>query len=56
MRSAREKAEQALSNQTRFVLGERQWQAFMAVLDRPAKDKPRLRRLFKEQHIAIRRS
>lgn len=56
MRSAREKAEQALSDQTRFVLDERQWKAFMAALDRPPKDKPRLRRLFTEPHVARRRS
>jgi uncharacterized protein (DUF1778 family) len=53
--SARDKAEQALADQTRFVLGEKQWKAFLAALDRPAKDKPRLRRLFQEQHVARRR-
>src|SRR5947207_9564572 len=42
MRSACEKAEQSLSDQTQFVLGEKQWKAFMAALDRPPKDKPRL--------------
>jgi uncharacterized protein (DUF1778 family) len=51
MRSACEKAEQ-----TRFVLGEKQWKAFLAALDRPVKEKPRLRRLFHEHHIARRRS
>ena len=56
VRSACEKAEQALTDQTRFVLDDRQWRAFMAALDRPAKDKPRLRQLFKEQHVAKRRS
>ena len=56
MRSARERAEQALADQTRFVLDDRQWKAFMAALDRPAKDKPRLRQLFREQHVAKRRS
>ena len=56
MRSACEKAEQALSDQTRFVLGEKQWKAFMAALDRPPKDKPRLRRLFTEPHVAKRRA
>ena len=56
MRSACEKAEQSLSDQTRFVLDDKQWRAFKAALDRPAKDKPRLRQLFKEQHIAKRRS
>ena len=55
VRSACEKAEQALADQTRFVLDEKQWEAFMAALDRPAKDKPRLRQLFKEQQVAKRR-
>ena len=56
MRSAREKAEQALSDQTRFVLDSKQWKAFLAALDRPPQDKPRLRRLFKEPHVAKRRA
>ena len=56
MRSARENAEQSLANQTRFVLDAQQWKEFMALLDRPAKDKPRLRRLFQEPHVARRRS
>jgi len=56
LRSAREKAEQALADETRFVLDDKQWKAFMAALDRPAKDKPRLRQLFKEPHVAKRRS
>jgi len=55
LRSAREHAEQTLADQTRFVLDEKQWRAFMAVLDRPAKEKPRLRRLFQEPHVARRR-
>ncbi len=56
MRSACEKAEQILADQTRLVLDEKQWRAFLAALDRPAKEKPRLRRLFKEPHVAKRRS
>ena len=56
MRSACEKAEQALADQTRFVLDDKQWKAFMAALDRSPQEKPRLRRLFKESHIAKRRS
>src|SRR5205809_5789659 len=55
MRSACEKAELALSDQTRFVLDEKQWKAFMTALDRPPKAKPRLRRLFTESHVAKRR-
>ena len=56
LRSAREKAEQSLADQTRFVLDDKRWRAFMAALDRPAQDKPRLRRLFRERHVAKRRS
>jgi uncharacterized protein (DUF1778 family) len=56
MRSARDHAEQILSDRTRFVLDAQQWKAFMAILDRPAKDKPRLRRLFKEPQVAERHS
>ena len=56
MRSACEKAEQALSDQTRFVIDDKQWKAFLAALDRPPRDKPRLRRLFREPHVAQRRS
>jgi uncharacterized protein (DUF1778 family) len=56
MRSACEKAEQSLADQTRFVLDEKQWNVFMAALDRPSKNKPRLRRLFNEPHVAKRRA
>jgi uncharacterized protein (DUF1778 family) len=56
VRSACEKAEQVLSDQTRFVLDDKQWRAFLAALDRPPKTKPRLRRLFAESHLAKRRS
>jgi uncharacterized protein (DUF1778 family) len=55
IRSACEKAEQALADQTRFVLDEKQWRAFMAALDRPVRDKPRLRKLFQEPHVARRK-
>jgi uncharacterized protein (DUF1778 family) len=56
IRSACEQAEQSLASRTRFVIDDRQWKAFMAALDRPATDKPRLRRLFREEHVAKRRS
>ena len=55
VRSAREKAAQTLADQTRFLLDEEQWEAFSKALDRPAEDKPRLRRLFQEEHVAKRR-
>ena len=56
MRSACERAEQSLAEQTWFVLDDKQWKAFLAALDRPAKVKPRLRQLFREQHVANRQS
>ncbi len=56
LRAAREKAEEALADQTRFVLDEKQWKEFMEALDRPAREKLRLRRLFRESHVAKRRS
>ena len=54
VRSACEKAEQTLADQTRFVLNEKQWKAFMDALDRPPQEKPRLRRLFTEPTVAKR--
>ena len=54
--AAREKAEETLADQTRFVLQEKQWKEFMEALDRPAREKPRLRKLFAEPHVAERRS
>jgi len=54
MRSAREKAEETLSEQTRFVLNDGQRKRFMQALDRPPREKPRLRKLFAESHVAER--
>lgn len=54
--AAREKAEETLADQTRFVLQEKQWKEFMEALDRPAREKPRLRKLFAEPHVAERHS
>ena len=56
MQSARERAEQSLADQTRLVVDEKQSKAFLAALDRPAQDKPRLRYLFSEPHVAQRKS
>ena len=56
MRSACEKAEEALANRTRFVLDDARWKRFIAALDRPVQEKPRLRRLFTEAHVARPRS
>lgn len=38
-------AEDVLADRRRFVLAEPEWAAFLAVLDRPPRDLPRLRRL-----------
>ncbi len=54
--AAREKAEETLTDQTRFVLNDEQWTRFTAALDRPPRAKPRLRKLFSEPHVAKRRS
>jgi uncharacterized protein (DUF1778 family) len=56
IRSACEKAEEALADQTRFVIGEKQWKRFMQALDRPPRTKRRLKKLFSEPHVAQRRS
>jgi len=50
--AAREKAEEALADQTRFVLDERRWKRFMAALDRPPQVIPQIRKLFSERPIA----
>jgi uncharacterized protein (DUF1778 family) len=56
LRAARERAEESLAEQTRFVLDDKQWRQFMAALDRPPGKKPRLKKLFAERHIAKRQS
>lgn len=38
-------AEDVLADRRRFVLAEAEWAAFLAALDRPPRDLPRLRRL-----------
>jgi uncharacterized protein (DUF1778 family) len=54
--AAREKAEETLADQTRFVLEDPQWKRFMEALDSPPQSKPRLKKLFRENHVAKRRS
>jgi uncharacterized protein (DUF1778 family) len=44
--SGRERAERLLADRTLFVLGEAEWQAFTAALDRPAREIPALVELF----------
>lgn len=55
IRAARERAEESLASQTRFVVDEKRWELFLEALDRPARDKPRLKKLFSEHHVAKRR-
>jgi uncharacterized protein (DUF1778 family) len=45
------RAEEALASQRQIVYDTQQWEAFMAMLDRPAQDKPRLRKLLTEPSI-----
>jgi len=46
--SALSRAEETLIERRRFELNAEQWAAFMAALDAPPRDLPRLRRLFRE--------
>lgn len=51
IRSACAEAEMVLADQRRFVLDPQRWEAFVAALDRPVKDKPQLRRLLTEPSV-----
>lgn len=44
-------AAQALAERRQFVLGDAQWQAFQAALDRPVQSKPRLEKLLREPGV-----
>ena len=46
--SALARAEETLAHRRRFELEAEQWSAFMAALDAPPRDLPRLRRLLNE--------
>jgi uncharacterized protein (DUF1778 family) len=48
LESALARAEETLVERQRFELDAPRWSAFMAALDAPARDVPRLRRLFEE--------
>lgn len=52
LESACEKAEQSLSDQTRFVLNDKQWRLFMEALDRPPHVVPQIKKLFSSPPIA----
>jgi uncharacterized protein (DUF1778 family) len=45
------RADRLLADQTRFVLTESQFSEYLAILERPVRDTPRLRRLLSEPSI-----
>jgi uncharacterized protein (DUF1778 family) len=49
--SALGRADETLADRQRFTLDAEQWTAFMAALDAPAREMPRLARLFREPTI-----
>jgi uncharacterized protein (DUF1778 family) len=49
--SACTSAEHVLADRNRFVLDDETWKHFMAALDRPVTDRPRLKRLLSEASI-----
>lgn len=51
LESALARAEETLIDRRQFGLGAEQWQAFMAALDAPPKQHPRLRRLLTEASV-----
>lgn len=44
-------ASQALADRRQFTLGEEQWRAFQAALDRPVQNKPRLKKLLSDPRV-----
>jgi uncharacterized protein (DUF1778 family) len=55
LESACTKAEETIADQVHFVLSDKQWKAFTAALERPAKVRPRLRKLLTEPSILEKR-
>ena len=51
LESACTRAEETLADQVHFVLSDKQWKAFNAALERPARVRPRLRKLLREPSI-----
>ncbi len=51
LESALVRAEETLADRTRFALDAERWTAFLAALDAPPRDLPRLERLFREPSI-----
>jgi len=44
-------AEDMVASKTQFTLPESQWKAFSAALDRPARENPKLKKLFKTADV-----
>jgi len=51
LESALDRARETLPDRTRFDLNAEQWDAFMAALDAPVSESPRLRRLLREPSV-----
>jgi uncharacterized protein (DUF1778 family) len=51
LESALVRAEETLTDRTRFGLDADQWKAFLAALDAPPRNLPRLNRLFQEPSV-----
>jgi len=49
--SAMSRAEETLADRRYFNLNAEQWAAFMAALDAPPRELPRLKKLFQEQNV-----
>ena len=51
LESACTRAEETIADQVHFILSEKQWKAFNDALERPARVRPRLRKLLTEPSI-----
>jgi uncharacterized protein (DUF1778 family) len=51
LESALAHAQEILPDRTQFFLNAKQWEAFLAALDRPPRPMPRLRRLLREPSV-----
>ena len=49
------RAEDALASKKHFVYSAEQWKSFLAALDRPPREKPRLRKLLTEPSVLEKR-
>ncbi|MDD3182010.1 MAG: DUF1778 domain-containing protein [Alphaproteobacteria bacterium] len=51
LESALSRAEETLADRRSFTLDAKQWKLFMAALDAPARELPRLKKLFQEKSV-----